>query len=101
MLDPFCGCATTCVAAQRLKRHWIGIDIEDKVVDLLIERLEQDGNLRDTEISQLDLKYNEEGKDFIVLNCEKDENKLPHRTDIETKNIDELKTKLEIKKFLY
>lgn len=101
VLDPFCGCATTCVAAQRLKRHWIGIDIEDKAVDLLIERLEQDGNLRDTEISQLDLKYKEAGKDFIVLNCEKDENKLPHRTDIETKNIDEPKTKLEIKKFLY
>jgi site-specific DNA-methyltransferase (adenine-specific) len=110
VLDPFCGCATTCVAAQRLKRHWIGIDIEDKAVDLLIERLEQDGNLRDTEISQLDLKYKEvqldlkykeAGKEFIVLNCEKDENKLPHRTDIETKNIDEPKTKLEIKKFLY
>ena len=101
VLDPFCGCATTCVAAQRLKRHWIGIDIEDKAVDLLIERLEQDGNLRDTKISQLDLKYKEAGKEFIVLNCEKDENKLPHRTDIETKNIDEPKTKLEIKKFLY
>ena len=101
VLDPFCGCATTCVASQRLKRKWIGIDIEDKAVDLLIERLEQDGNLRDTEISQLDLKYKEAGKDFIVLNCEKDETKLPHRTDIETKNLNEPKTKLEIKKFLY
>ena len=27
VLDPFCGCATTCVSAQRLNRHWIGIDI--------------------------------------------------------------------------
>ena len=27
VLDPFCGCATTCVAAERLGRHWIGIDI--------------------------------------------------------------------------
>ena len=26
VLDPFCGCATTCVAAERLQRHWIGID---------------------------------------------------------------------------
>ena len=101
VLDPFCGCATTCVAAQRLKRKWIGIDIEDKAVDLLIERLEQDGNLRDTEISQLDLKYKKAGEDFIILNCEKDETKLPHRTDIENKNLDEPKTKAEIKKFLY
>ena len=27
VLDPFAGCATTCVAAERLGRHWIGIDI--------------------------------------------------------------------------
>lgn len=101
VLDPFCGCATTCVASQRLKRHWIGIDIEDKAVDLLIERLEQDGNLRNTDVAELNLKIQEHGKDFIVLNCEKDETKLPHRTDIENKNLDEPKTKTEIKKFLY
>ena len=101
VLDPFCGCATTCVASQRLKRKWIGIDIEDKAVDLLIERLEQDGNLRNTDVKDLDLKIKQQGEDFIVLNCEKDENKLPHRTDVETKNLNEPKTKLEIKKFLY
>ena len=27
VLDPFCGCATACVAAERLHRQWIGIDI--------------------------------------------------------------------------
>ena len=27
VLDPFCGCATACVAAERLGRQWIGIDI--------------------------------------------------------------------------
>ncbi len=27
VLDPFCGCATTLVAAERLKRCWVGIDI--------------------------------------------------------------------------
>ena len=101
VLDPFCGCATTCVASQRLKRKWIGIDIEDKAVDLLIERLEQDGNLRDTDVAELNLKIQEKDKDFIVLNCEKDETKLPQRTDIENKNLDEPKTKAEIKKFLY
>ena len=41
VLDPFCGCATTCVSAQLLlkKRRWIGIDIEKKAAELLIDRL--------------------------------------------------------------
>ena len=26
ILDPFCGCATTIIAAQNLKRRWVGID---------------------------------------------------------------------------
>ena len=25
--DPFCGCATTCIAAERLDGQWIGIDL--------------------------------------------------------------------------
>jgi DNA modification methylase len=39
VLDPFCGCATTCVSAKQLNRKWIGIDIEAKAVDILIDRL--------------------------------------------------------------
>ena len=39
VMDPFCGCATTCVAAQNLHRNWIGIDISDKAVELVTERL--------------------------------------------------------------
>ena len=27
MLDPFAGCATTCIAAERLGRQWVGIDL--------------------------------------------------------------------------
>ena len=27
VLDPFCGCATACVAAEQLQRQWVGIDI--------------------------------------------------------------------------
>lgn len=45
VFDPFCGCATTCVAAQQLGRKWIGIDIEKNAVDLLIERLSEDAGL--------------------------------------------------------
>ena len=39
ILDPFCGCATTCVAAERLGRTWIGIDISIKAYELVQERL--------------------------------------------------------------
>ena len=41
VLDPFCGCATACVAADRLGRKWIGIDISPKAVELVNIRLQQ------------------------------------------------------------
>ena len=39
VLDPFCGCATACVAAERLDRHWIGIDISPSAEDITKLRL--------------------------------------------------------------
>jgi site-specific DNA-methyltransferase (adenine-specific) len=45
VMDPFCGCATTCVAAQQLGRRWIGIDIEKNVVNILVDRLSDDAGL--------------------------------------------------------
>ena len=45
VLDPFCGCATTCVASQQLGRRWIGIDIEEKAAQLVVERLGDDAGL--------------------------------------------------------
>lgn len=30
VLDPFAGCATTCVAAEQLQRKWAGIDIDEE-----------------------------------------------------------------------
>ena len=41
VLDPFCGCATACVAAENLGRRWIGIDISPKAVELVNLRLQQ------------------------------------------------------------
>ena len=61
VLDPFCGCATTCVAAQQLNRKWIGIDLEKQAVNLLIERLSDDRGLY---------------KDFINTKL------VPQRTDV-------------------
>ena len=46
VLDPFCGCATACVAAESLGRRWLGIDISPKAVELVNMRLRQSmGNL--------------------------------------------------------
>ena len=46
VLDPFCGCATTCIAAERLQRHWIGIDLSPKSFKLAKLRLEQQGIIK-------------------------------------------------------
>ena len=39
ILDPFCGCATTPIAAERLGRHWVGVDLWEGAYDLVIQRL--------------------------------------------------------------
>ena len=41
VLDPFCGCATTMVAADGLGRSWAGIDISPKAVELVTRRIKQ------------------------------------------------------------
>jgi len=40
VLDPFCGVGTTCVAAKKLQRRYIGYDIEQEYVDRANARLE-------------------------------------------------------------
>ena len=43
VLDPFCGCATACVAAERLHRRWVGMDRSPRAGMLVRKRLrEQD-----------------------------------------------------------
>lgn len=39
VLDPFCGCGTTVVAAQKLDRRWIGVDITHLAIALQKYRL--------------------------------------------------------------
>ena len=39
VLDPFCGCATACVAAAMWDRRYIGIDIGSKAQELIVHRL--------------------------------------------------------------
>jgi len=42
VLDPFAGCATAMVAADRLERQWVGIDLSPVAVDLVLRRIRED-----------------------------------------------------------
>lgn len=42
VLDPFAGCATACIAAERLNRQWVGIDISPKAAELVDLRMDRD-----------------------------------------------------------
>ena len=55
VFDPFCGCATTLVAADRLQRGWIGIDISGKAAELVIERIKADQGLFQEIIARTDI----------------------------------------------
>ena len=66
VLDPFCGSATTCVAAEILRRRWIAIDISSESVEVLNKRLEQ----------YLGEKYH---PDLVIARTD-----IPRRTDIES-----------------
>ncbi|MGC1376186.1 MAG: DNA methyltransferase [Anaerolineales bacterium] len=54
VLDPFCGCGTAVVAAQKLNRKWIGIDITHLSIALMKFRL----------LNSFDTKA---GKDYQVI----------------------------------
>ena len=45
VLDPFCGCATACVAADRLDRRWAGIDLSPLAARLVRTRIQAEGPL--------------------------------------------------------
>ena len=79
VLDPFCGCATTCVAAEKLNRQWLGIDVSHKAFDLVKKRLEKEvqGEKENGERNLLDYekevhftttapKRTDQGKDNLV-----------------------------------
>jgi site-specific DNA-methyltransferase (adenine-specific) len=62
VFDPFCGCATKCVAAQQLGIKWIEKKKKKHAVNILIERLSNDAGLF---------------KDFVSTTI------VPQRTDIQ------------------
>ncbi len=41
ILDPFCGCGTAIMAAEKTRRRWIGIDITYLAIDIVKDRLKK------------------------------------------------------------
>jgi len=75
VLDAFCGCGTTLIAAQNLNRQWIGIDVSPTACRVMAKRMRDVCKLREDE------NYWRHGKGFIVRDLPWTEDKLrkiPH-----------------------
>ena len=70
VLDAFCGCGTALVAAQKLKRQWIGIDISPTACRVMAKRLRDVcGTKEDEDLWKI-------GRGFIVRDLPWTEDKL-------------------------
>ena len=76
VFDPFCGCATTCVAADRLQREWIGIDISEKAAELVVERIKADQGLFENIINRTDIPKRTDLGDILRYNHPKNKTQL-------------------------
>ena len=54
VLDPFCGSGTTVVAAERLGRQWLAMDLWDGAYEMLVGRLEAEGLVSESLVQYLD-----------------------------------------------
>ena len=87
VLDPFCGCATTCISAEKLGRQWIGIDVSKKAYELVKMRLDKEvADKGDLFKYQNEVIYRED---------------VPQRTDTQNIDLSYSKNKIEVKHLLY
>src|SRR5579863_9407879 len=70
VLDAFCGCGTALVAAEKLKRQWIGIDISPTSCRVMAKRLRKECALPENE------NLWREGRGFIVRDLPRSETEL-------------------------
>ncbi len=82
VLDPFCGCATTCVAAEHLGRKWVGIDLSELAAKLVVQRIKEKRNL----FSFQDIHHR---------------TTIPVRTDIKRRMANTPKERSELKRLLF
>jgi hypothetical protein len=80
VLDAFCGCGTALVAAQKLKRQWIGIDISPTACRVMAQRMKKDCGLKEDE------KLQQIGRGFVVRDLPKTEAELRKYPPFEFEN---------------
>jgi DNA modification methylase len=80
VLDAFCGCGTALIAAEKLKRQWIGIDISPTACRVMAKRLKKDCGLKEDE------KLQQIGRGFIVRDLPKTEEELRKYPPFEFEN---------------
>jgi hypothetical protein len=80
VLDAFCGCGTALVAAQNLKRQWIGIDYSPTACRVMANRLKKDCRLKEDEALW------KIGRGFIVRDLPKTEQELRKYPPFEFEN---------------
>ena len=76
VFDPLCGCATTLVAADRLQREWIGIDISGKAAELVVERIKADQGLFQEIIARTDIPKRTDLGDIPRYNAPQNKTRL-------------------------
>ncbi len=80
VLDAFCGCGTALVAAQNLKRQWIGIDVSPTACRVMAKRLRDVCHLREDEALW------RSGRGFVVRDLPQSENVLRKMPPFEFEN---------------
>ena len=76
VLDPFCGCATACIAAEMEQRQWAGIDISSKAADLVKDRMDRELGMFFTGAHRADIPERTDIGKLIRYNAERNKRLL-------------------------
>ena len=72
VLDPFCGCATTLVAAENAGRKWLGIDREPEAANMIVQQFSK----------CIKTKADWRNQIRIIRHCDNQRKEFPVRTDL-------------------
>ena len=85
ILDPFCGCATTCIASEKLNRQWIGIDWNKQSFYMIYYRA-----------YLMDILGTEHAPSLLSSGIIQETN-VPQRTDISQEELNKIQKDLQYK----
>ena len=96
VLDPFCGCATACVAAEAMTtfklggdsppmkapRLWIGVDIRPEAHEIVLQRMKAELGIQASRVQHKTINYEREDVEGNLYRVSSGD--LPERTDQKT-----------------